>query len=211
MADLAHRSLLSVAGPGGPSKHRWILLSTRSSSFSTSHSQKRRTLHPWASRVRLFLASRALFFSILALQKEAFTAGIVKCRGHPCQKQPSTKTRTLLRTNAMSGLAPSILVPILYRKPIRHRALRSRSSGAVSRVRTERMISLRFSLVNWSTRYARSRPSPRRGGQVIILDPCRVDGYMSSCAGLRKWSSLTGWHSAPGLPAAAATAPFAPR
>ena len=66
----------------------------------------------------------------------------------------------------MSGFVRSIRVRVLYRSPVFHKARRRRISGAVSRVRTERMISLRFSLVNWSTD---ERAGPEKVGRRSVV------------------------------------------
>jgi hypothetical protein len=52
-----------------------------------SCSQIRRTLQPSLRRVRVTRRSRVRLAAIFFRQKAAFCRGLLKCRGHPCQKQ----------------------------------------------------------------------------------------------------------------------------
>jgi hypothetical protein len=50
----------------------------------------RSTLQPWRRKVRLTRRSRARLAAIFLRQNAAWFRGWMKCRGHPCQKQPAT-------------------------------------------------------------------------------------------------------------------------
>jgi hypothetical protein len=76
-------------------------------------SQNRSTTHPAASNLAFKRTSRARLRRIFMSQKRGFVWGTWKCVGHPCQKQPSTKTATLAAANTMSGRAPSMGVFVL--------------------------------------------------------------------------------------------------
>jgi len=79
-----------------------ILATIRSACFSR-HSLIRITFHP--SLLSRPFTDRSLlrFPSIFAFQKARFCLGSRKQRGHPCQKQPSTKTATFCFRKAKSG------------------------------------------------------------------------------------------------------------
>ncbi len=57
---------------------------------------------PAASNAASVYRSRSRFRVIFADQNAVFDFGIYRWSAHPCQKQPSTKTATLRRGNAMS-------------------------------------------------------------------------------------------------------------
>ena len=88
--------------------------------------------------------SRSLFLVILFFQKSELLFGKVPCVGHPCQKQPSTKTATLAFGNRISGLPGSEWTVLRRnRRPRRNSALRSAISGAVLVRRTRDISRLR--------------------------------------------------------------------
>ena len=67
-------------------------------------SQIRRTRQPLLRRTFRTSWSRWTFRSNFCFQKETLLFGMRRCRGHPCQKQPSTKIATLSARNTKSGL-----------------------------------------------------------------------------------------------------------
>lgn len=74
------------------------------------------------------------------------------CNGHPCQKQPSTKTAILAVTNTTSGRPGSeFAILIRYRRLAAQSARRNRSSISVPVCRTRLMRALRCSGVRMST------------------------------------------------------------
>ena len=68
-----------------------------------SCSQIRRTFQPRLRRVRVTRRSRDRLAAIFFRQKAALFRGWMKCRGHPCQKQPSTNTASLRARKTKSG------------------------------------------------------------------------------------------------------------
>lgn len=63
----------------------------------------RSTVQPAFVKPRVTARSRALFRASFASQNFRFCLGLVPCRGHPCQKQPSTNTATRSARNTNSG------------------------------------------------------------------------------------------------------------
>ena len=119
--------------------------------FVRACSQIRTTFHPSDRNVRDTSRSRAWFRASLAAQNDPFCFGIVPCRGHPCQKQPSTNTATRSYQNTKSGFPNT---RCFRRHPVipsrrNHRA----SATSVSRFpleRTRAITSDRFFLVKIS-------------------------------------------------------------
>ena len=70
----------------------------------TSCSQNLITAHPLCSSLSRCRTSRALLSSIFSSHQAECVFGNRKCRGHPCQKQPSTNTHTLAARKTMSAL-----------------------------------------------------------------------------------------------------------
>ena len=68
-----------------------------------SCSQIRITCHPFLRRIDRPPASLWRFASIFADQNAALFFGRVECRGHPCQKHPSTKTAIRAPWKTKSG------------------------------------------------------------------------------------------------------------
>jgi len=68
-----------------------------------SCSQIRKTLHPAAFSVLPTTLSRTMFLASFAAQNARLFTGRLECCGHPCQKQPSTKTASLFNRNTKSG------------------------------------------------------------------------------------------------------------
>ena len=68
-----------------------------------SCSQILRTRQPFFLRVLVTNLSRFLLAVSLRLQKARLPDGVFECFGHPCQKQPSTKTTSLFLRNVKSG------------------------------------------------------------------------------------------------------------
>jgi hypothetical protein len=75
-----------------------------SSLASSSCPQILITCHPCPSNVLVTSRSRFLFASSFFFQNALLLAGRVPCFGHPCQKQPSTKTATRTDRKTKSGL-----------------------------------------------------------------------------------------------------------
>ena len=119
--------------------------------FVSACSQIRTTCHPSDRNVRDTSRSRALFRASFARQNSPFCFGNVPCRGHPCQKQPSTNTATRSLQNTKSGFPNT---RCCRRHPVipsrrNHRA----SATSVSRFpleRTRAITSDRFFLVKTS-------------------------------------------------------------
>ena len=74
--------------------------------FESSHSHTRTTCQPSARSVRITSQSRFLFRANFAAHHSVRVFGKGACFGfgHPCQKQPSTKTARFCCGNAKSGL-----------------------------------------------------------------------------------------------------------
>lgn len=70
---------------------------------ASSCCQMRKTVQPLDLSSLVTMRSRALFLVTLAFQYGLLLFGNLKCFGHPCQKQPSTKTATLDSGKAKSG------------------------------------------------------------------------------------------------------------
>jgi hypothetical protein len=68
-----------------------------------SHSRRRTTRNPDDLSVRLTRTSRLRLRAIFAFQYARFVLGMRPHSGHPCQKQPSTKTARRLPLNSKSG------------------------------------------------------------------------------------------------------------
>ena len=113
----------------------------RAAAAASSCSQNLRTLHPASLSLRSVSLSRSRFASIFARHQLAFVFGHVPCSGQPCQKHPSTKTATLVRTNATSARrrVPGSVRSTRYRRPRARRAARNATSPGVSRRRVARM------------------------------------------------------------------------
>src|SRR5438046_10078635 len=72
--------------------------------FLRSCSHNRSTVHPSLRSVLVVSRSRIMFLFIFANQYSRLLSGWRRCLGHPCQKQPSTKTTTFSRLKTKSGL-----------------------------------------------------------------------------------------------------------
>ena len=96
---------VAVLAPPNPNPHpiACLIFATIRSACFKRHSLIRITFHP--SLLSRPFTDRSLlrFPSIFAFQKARFCLGRRKQRGHPCQKQPSTKTATLCFRKAKSG------------------------------------------------------------------------------------------------------------
>jgi hypothetical protein len=75
--------------------------------LARSCSQIRSTRQPALLSSRFTFRSRCLFPVSFLAQNSSFCFGHVACFGHPCQKQPSTKTATRSRKKTKSGLPGS--------------------------------------------------------------------------------------------------------
>ena len=71
------------------------------SSGTCSH--RRTTDQPARISAASLAWSRSTFRSSFGPQYHSLARGLEPCSGHPCQKQPSTKTATLRPVKAMSG------------------------------------------------------------------------------------------------------------
>jgi hypothetical protein len=117
-----------------------VAASTRraaASGFSTiSHSHRRTTVQPCSpasavARTSLACVAENFACHIAAFGPAGFRCG--QCRGHPCQKSPSTNTAIRRRGRTRSGLQPfAIRRCKRKRAPSRCRAFRNRISGFVS-------------------------------------------------------------------------------
>jgi len=76
-----------------------------------AHSQIRTTRHPARRSIRLTRKSRARFPASFRRQNARWFFGLVACRGHPCQKQPSTKTASRAFRKTKSGRTENGDVP----------------------------------------------------------------------------------------------------
>jgi hypothetical protein len=74
------------------------------SEFRSSCCQIRRMRQPLPERVPMTIRSRRRFRSSFAAQNSRLFTGMEPWAGHPCQKQPSTKTASRARRNTKSGL-----------------------------------------------------------------------------------------------------------
>ena len=99
------RLTISMLRPRFSSSRR---TSRRSSRRRSSCSQMRSTRQPALRSVRLASRSRCLLPRIFASQNACRDFGRVKCRGHPCQKQPSTNTASLSFGKTKSGLTENV-------------------------------------------------------------------------------------------------------
>lgn len=81
-----------------------------------AHSQMRKTLQPDARKVRVTARSRWAFRASFGAQYSMREVGTCPCRGHPCQKQPSTKIATFSTRKMKSGLPGN---GALRRHPVR--------------------------------------------------------------------------------------------
>lgn len=94
----------------------------------SSCSQTRSTLQPIVFSVRFTSQSRLRFRAIFLRQYVRFEFGEVPCSGHPCQKQPSTKTASRCFRKTKSGLPTSfdpLRQPVI---PFERRSEASRTS-----------------------------------------------------------------------------------
>jgi hypothetical protein len=72
-----------------------------------AHSQMRMTAQPDARKARVTARSRSAFRASFVTQKSKRLFGVRACRGHPCQKHPSTKMATRSALKIKSGLPGS--------------------------------------------------------------------------------------------------------
>lgn len=95
-----------------------------------SCSQILRTDQPAPLRRRPTCRSRLRFLCIFAFQNRRLACGIDRQRGHPCQKQPSTKTANCASVKRKSGCPGNLLFrPCFHpRTPLAASIARSRSS-----------------------------------------------------------------------------------
>lgn len=133
-------------------KARTIRFNVRSARCRVrEHSQTRKTVQPFARSVRETARSRWELRSSFARQKPTRDFGILPCRGHPCQKQPSTKTATRCLRKTKSGLPAS---GTARRQPVtrcsRSNATKRSSVLALRLARTFAISALRFDLVRTS-------------------------------------------------------------
>lgn len=127
-----------------------------------SCSQMRRTIQPCSRNVFVTSRSRRLFAVSFFSQKSRLLTGILECRGHPCQKHPSTKTRTRSRRKEKSGLPNSGACRRQPVMPCARKSLASASSvSLLPRPRMRDMTCDRLALVKTSG----IRTSAERGGE----------------------------------------------
>jgi len=123
----------------------------------SAHSHTRNTVHPIARSSRETLLSRAALRASFVDQKVTRVFGVRRCLGHPCQKQPSTKTATFCARNTKSGF-PGNGTP--RRQPVMLDARRRRIiRSSVERFPcpfTAAMIALRFARDTVSIVYGKS-------------------------------------------------------
>jgi len=112
---------------------------TATASRRTWHSQTLTTVHPCSCASRVERWSRSELRRIFAAQSSALgpVHGVLRpCSGHPCQKQPSTKTAMWRDDRTKSGVQPfAICRCSLNLPPAEWTALRRSTSGAVLTLR----------------------------------------------------------------------------
>lgn len=117
-----------------------------------SCSQKRRTRHPALRSRRDTTLSLAMFPLILRFQKRRWVEGILRQRGQPCQKQPSTKTTRRWATKTKSGF-PKTCGGFTFQPDTPAETSRARNFHSVERLprpRTPAIIWERFFFVKTS-------------------------------------------------------------
>ena len=116
-----------------------------------SCSQILRTRQPFFRRVRVTSLSRVLLRENFRLQNARLVAGLLGCFGHPCQKQPSTKTTSRCLRNVKSGFPK---MGRCRRHPVilfcRRRMASAISVALLPRPRMRDMTSERFAFVKTS-------------------------------------------------------------
>ncbi len=108
----------------------------------SSCSQTLYTLHPSARSVESVSRSRFTFISSFCTHHSLLFFGVDPCRGHECQKHPSTNTATFLLLNKMSARRRGRLgrgASTRYLRPRAWRCCRRSNSGLVSRRRCRDM------------------------------------------------------------------------
>jgi len=113
--------------------------------------------------------SRSLFAASLRRQNAALVLGLVACLGQPCQKQPSTKTASLIAGKIKSGLPNTGL---FRRQPVILFRLNNFASAiSVASFPRERMRDItsdRFALVKMSGIFAGSLVDQLRGSERAL-------------------------------------------
>lgn len=134
-----------------------MIVAARSSSvfWFISHCHIVRTVHPASRRDSSARRSRSTLSEIFVAQNSARVAGSVARLqpSWPCQKQPCTKTTTLLEGNTRSGVPGNLLSCNLYLRPLACRKRRTAISGRVPFARMRDISSLRLSGVSRSIGY----------------------------------------------------------
>lgn len=105
---------------------------------AASCSQNRKTVHPRPRSSPSVRRSLATLASSFAAHHSALAAGRVECWGHPCQKQPSTKTTSRRPRHTMS---PRARRSFSGRTSTRNRTPRACSSRLI---RISALVSRRF-------------------------------------------------------------------
>jgi hypothetical protein len=117
--------------------------------------------------------SRSWLRASFASQYRLFRRGLFPWSGHPCQKQPSTKTASLARVNTMSGrIARDFSDGFIgwstrYRRPREKRAARRAFSGFVSRRRLPCMVARTAALDALGGGGSSAMPGIYAGGQRL--------------------------------------------
>jgi len=155
-------------------------------------SQIRSTRQPDRRRARVTCRSRSRFAASFFRQKAACCRGRMACRGHACQKQPSTNTASLGRGNTKSGrTAPDRVASVFRaaepartaassvsftcrRQPVMPRSRNFRTKApsvrALPRERMRDMTSLRFAWEKMSAMRV-GKCQPAAGVRVNSLRP----------------------------------------
>lgn len=119
--------------------------------LARSCSQMRRTRQPNLRSSRLTRRSRSRLADNFFSQNARLPAGILKCRGQPCQKQPSTNTASHFSLKAKSGLPKTFRC---LRQPVilcvRNNFASASSVSLLPRDRMRDITSERFALVKTS-------------------------------------------------------------
>ena len=127
----------------------------------------RRTRQPASRSSRVTFRSRALFESNLGDQNSSLEFGTRVCRGHPCQKQPSTKSAIRSRRHTKSGRPKSF-------SPLRHPVIPHFLISSINRSSVRR-----FPLDR-----TRDMRSERSTGVRVSATDHPLGGFCSKCAAM---------------------------
>jgi hypothetical protein len=149
----------------------------------SSCSQIRRTFQPSWRRVRVTRRSRVRLAAIFFRQKAALVRGLMKCRGHPCQKQPSTNTASFRARKTKSGFTvnlalcrpPSVFRPLIV-APRRHPTIPCARKIAINRSSVSLLPALRMRDIDagcWASNQRPFVPTCRNNADNLRRFPLR--------------------------------------